>query len=90
MARTKANRNGNGSVGNSATIDQKVKGSVPVGSDDGGRCNEVKKKLDFCSENSEYVILIIRFSFRFMCLECSHLSFRVLELIVCTLCIFQD
>ena len=58
MARTKANRNGNGSIGNSSAIEQKVKKSVPVDTDDGGRCNEVKKKLDFCSEKSEYVMII--------------------------------
>ena len=63
MARTKANRNGNGSIGNSSAIEQKVKTAVPVGSDDGGRCNEVKKKLDFCSKKSEYVILIINLFF---------------------------
>ena len=62
MASTKANRhgNGNGSIG---TIEEKVKKPVSVGSDDGDRCNEVKKKLDFCSKKSEYVILIINLSF---------------------------
>ena len=85
MARTKANRNGNGSIGNSSAIEQKVKGSVPVGSDDGGRCNEVKKKLDFCSEKSGYAILII-----YYVLGISHCFFRILELIGCTLDTFQE
>ena len=90
MARTKADRHGNGSIGNSSAIEQKVEKYVLDGSDDGGRCNEVKKKLDFCSEKSEYVILIIELSFCIMCLESSHLFFRILELIVCTLCTFQE